>query len=376
MPLPPAPFDALATPVADFDAAGRLVDCNPALASWLGVSPRRLHGLSLDALDAEGGRLSALWPDLGAGGGAALRVHRARLAFPGGAERWAELWLTPTSGGGALLEVHPTGEFPGEDPATTLPAALSAALKGLAHEIRNPLAGMRGAAQLLQRRALARRDNADENELIGLVLSEVDRLAALVERLMNPAPPSALVELNIHTALERVRQLADAEAAWSVKLVRDYDPSLPPVLGDEDRLAQSLWNLVRNALESGASTVSLRTRAEHGVLIGDTAHRLVVRVEIADNGHGVPEDLAERIFLPLVSGRAEGTGLGLPLAQQVAREHGGSLSYRSRPGHTVFTLLLPVPEPAPGEPPAAGADGLADVGIDGTGGAQAEAGNG
>ena len=122
-------------------------------------------------------------------------------------------------------------------------------------------------------------------------------------------------------------------------------PSLPAILGDEDRLAQSLWNLVRNALESGASTVSLRTRADHGVLIGGIAHRLAVRVEIADNGRGVPEDLAERIFLPLVSGRAEGTGLGLPLAQQVAREHGGSLSYRSRPGHTVFTLLLPVPEP-------------------------------
>ena len=151
--------------------------------------------------------------------------------------------------------------------------------------------------------------------------------------------------MNIHGALERVRQLADAQAAWSVKLVRDYDPSLPAILGDEDRLAQSLWNLVRNALESGASTVSLRTRADHGVLIGGIAHRLAVRVEIADNGRGVPEDLAERIFLPLVSGRAEGTGLGLPLAQQVAREHGGSLSYRSRPGHTVFTLLLPVPEP-------------------------------
>ena len=173
----------------------------------------------------------------------------------------------------------------------------------------------------------------------------MDRLAALVDRLMNPAPPQAFAPLNIHGVLERVRQLADAEAAWSIKLVRDYDPSLPDVLGDADRLSQALWNLVRNALESGASTVALRTRAEHGVLIGDVGHRLVLRVEIADNGRGVPEDLAERIFLPLVSGRAEGSGLGLALAQQVAREHGGSLGYRSRPGHTVFTLLLPVPEP-------------------------------
>jgi two-component system nitrogen regulation sensor histidine kinase GlnL len=343
--LPPA-LAELATPLAWVGPGGVLAGCNPAFASWLGVSPRRLQGLPLDAIDAEAGRLAALWPEIGANGGEPLRVHRARLAFPGGSERWAEVWLTPDGQGGACLEAHPTGEFPGEDPATLLPAALSAALKGLAHEIRNPLAGLRGAAQLLGRRAAARGGNEDELDLIELVTTEVDRLAALVERLMNPAPPNALAPLNIHGVLERVRQLADTEAAWSVKLVRDYDPSLPEVLGDADRLAQSLWNLVRNALESGASTVALRTRADHGVLIGESAHRLVVRVEIADDGRGVPEDLAERIFLPLVSGRAEGTGLGLPLAQQVAREHGGSLSYRSRPGHTVFTLLLPVVEPA------------------------------
>ena len=107
-----------------------------------------------------------------------------------------------------------------------------------------------------------------------------------------------------------MRQLADAEAAWSIKLVRDYDPSLPEIDGDADRLTQALWNLVRNALESGAGTVSLRTRAEHHVLIGDAPHRMAVRVEIADDGRGVPEDLAERIFLPLVSGRAEGSGPG------------------------------------------------------------------
>ena len=337
-------LESLATPVARLDAAGCVSGCNSAFASWLGVSVRRLLGLALDALDVEQGRLQAVFARLPERG-EALRVHRARLAFPGGSEHFADLWLSRDADGGAQLEAHPTGEFPGEDPATALPAALSAALKGLAHEIRNPLAGLKGAAQLLQRRAGARPDNGDELELIELIGSEVDRLAALVDRLLNPSPPNQLRPLNIHTVLERVRQLADAEAGWSVKLVRDYDPSLPDIDGDADRLAQSLWNLVRNALESGASTVALRTRAEYHVLIGDTPHKLAVRVEIADNGRGVPDDLAERIFLPLVSGRAEGTGLGLPLAQQVAREHGGSLSYRSRPGHTVFTLLLPVPLP-------------------------------
>ena len=335
-------LDSLSTPVCWTDADSVLVGCNRAFASWLGVSARRLHGLVLGDIDVEGDRLATLIGRL-ADGGEALRVHRARLAFPGGDEHFAEVWLSRPQANRVLLEAHPTGEFPGDDPALALPAALSAALKGLAHEIRNPLAGLKGAAQLLGRRASARADSDDERELIELIGSEVDRLAALVDRLMNPSPPNELELLNIHTVLERVRQLADAEAAWSVKLVRDYDPSLPELEGDVDRLTQSLWNLVRNALESGASTVSLRTRAEFNVLIGDTPHRLAVRVEIADNGRGVPDDLAERIFLPLVSGRAEGTGLGLPLAQQVAREHGGSLGYRSRPGHTVFTLLIPVP---------------------------------
>ena len=338
-------LERLSTPVAWLDAQGCVSGCNAAFASWLGVSARRLQGLSLAELDLDPPRLGEILSRLPAGG-EGLRVQRARLAFPGagGSERFADLWLAAADAQGIVLEAHPTGEFPGEDPAVALPAALSAALKGLAHEIRNPLAGLKGAAQLLARRAQARADGGEETELVELIGSEVDRLAALVDRLMNPAPPRALEPINIHLVLERVRQLADAEAGWAIKLVRDYDPSLPAVAADPDRLAQALWNLVRNALESGASQVSLRTRAEHGVLIGDSAHRLVVRVEIADNGRGVPEDLAERIFLPLVSGRAEGSGLGLALAQQVAREHGGSLGYRSRPGHTVFTLLLPVVE--------------------------------
>ena len=338
----PPPVDSLVTPLAWAGANGVLQGCNPAFASWLGVSARRLVGLPMQDLDAEQGRLAELLPRL-PDTGESLRVRRARLAFPGNAERFADLWVARSDGGGVRLEAHPADEFPGEDPATLLPAALSAALKGLAHEVRNPLAGMKGAAQLLGRRV----DSDDARELVGLIDAEVDRLAALVDRLLNPAPPRDFHPTNIHAVLERVRQLAEVEAGWAIKIVRDFDPSLPEFPGDADRLAQALWNLVRNALESGASLVQLRTRAEHHLLIGDAAHRLVVRVEIADDGRGVPDDLAERIFLPLVSGRAEGSGLGLPLAQQVAREHRGSLSYRSRPGHTVFTLLIPVPDEEP-----------------------------
>ncbi|MBP6299331.1 MAG: PAS domain-containing sensor histidine kinase, partial [Arenimonas sp.] len=171
---------------------------------------------------------------------------------------------------------------------------------------------------------------------------EVVRLTILIDQFLNPAPPKAHKPLNIHSVLETVRQLVDAEAGWSVKIERDYDPSLPTIYGDDDRLTQAVLNLVRNALQSGASTITLRSRAEHQIKIAEKLYRLAIRIEIADNGRGVPDDLQEKIFLPLVSGRAEGTGLGLPLALQIAREHHGSLSFRSRAGHTVFTILLPI----------------------------------
>jgi two-component system nitrogen regulation sensor histidine kinase GlnL len=267
-----------------------------------------------------------------------LRLRRLTFAFPGSDSRlYADALLSRREDGGWWLEAHPVDEFPGEDPATVLPSALSAALKGLAHELRNPLAGLKGAAQLLARRV------ADEEarELTGLIESEVARLTELIDRLLSPAPARAHEPLNIHVVLERVLRLAESDAGWAVKLIRDYDPSLPELPGDADRLTQAVWNLVRNAIEAGAANVSLRTRVERGVRIGDAAHARALRLDIADDGRGVPEALAEQVFLPLVSGRAEGTGLGLALAQQVAREHRGSLSYRSRPGHTVFTLLLP-----------------------------------
>ena len=122
--------------------------------------------------------------------------------------------------------------------------------------------------------------------------------------------------------------------------------ALPDVQGDADRLTQAVLNLVRNAMQAGAATVQLRTRAEHGVRIAEAMHPMVLRLEVVDDGRGVPEDLTDRLFLPLVSGRAEGSGLGLALAQQVVREHSGSLTYRSRPGHTVFTVLLPLHQDA------------------------------
>jgi two-component system nitrogen regulation sensor histidine kinase GlnL len=337
MPESPPPLDLLATPVAWLDAQRCIAGCNAACARWLGVSARRLAGLAFDTLDAEDGRIRDLLARLDDAVDEPLRARRVRLRWPGSEERFADLWLA-RFGGGVLAELHPTDEFPGDDPATALPSALHAALKGLAHEVKNPLAGLKGAAQLLARRS---QGDVDAQRYIEVIRHECDRLAALVDRLLDPTPPRALAPTNVHEALERVRLLAEAEAGWAVRLLRDYDPGLPEVAADADRLTQALWNLVRNAMEAGASEVRLRTRAEHNGLIGEKPFRLALRIEIEDNGRGVPDSLAERIFLPLVSGRAEGSGLGLTLSQQVAREHGASLAYRSRPGHTVFTLLLP-----------------------------------
>ncbi len=340
MPPDTAPaLDQLATPVLWLDADGRIAGANPACARWLGVSLRRLPGLPLAALEAEGDALARALGDTGSDREFA-RLRRVAMAFPGtDIPRFADLLLSRREDGGWWLEAQPVEEFPGEDPAVALPSALSAALKGLAHELRNPLAGLKGAAQLLARR---NQDDATARELTGLIESEVERLAALLDRLLSPSPAKPFEALNIHAVLERVLRLAENDAGWAVKLLRDYDPSLPELEGDADRLTQATWNLVRNAIEAGAASVTLRTRAEHGVRIGDAAPETVLRMEIVDDGRGVPEDLAERLFLPLVSGRAEGSGLGLALAQQVAREHRGSLAYRSRPGHTVFTLLLPL----------------------------------
>ena len=337
--MPPALAPAhalLSTPVLAVGADGVVAEANPACAQWLGVGARRLRGLPLAALEFEGDLL-ARWLDGGAGQDQA-RIRRLPLAFPGAAPRFADIWLTRLEAGGCLLEAHPVDEFPGEDPVAALPSALSASLKGLAHELRNPLAGLKGAAQLLARRA----GDEQSRELTALIGSEVDRLAQLVDRLLSPAPPQPHAPLNIHAVLERVLRLAESDAGWAVKLVRDYDPSLPDLAGDADRLVQATWNLVRNAIEAGAAAVTLRTRAEHAVRIGEEVHALALRLDVVDDGRGVPEALAEQVFLPLVSGRAEGSGLGLALAQQVAREHRGSLAYRSRAGHTVFTMLLPV----------------------------------
>jgi len=229
-----------------------------------------------------------------------------------------------------LVELHASNAEPAG-------LRLSESLRGFAHEVKGPLAGVRGAAQLLRRRL----DAPDLVELAELIMGEVDRVAALSDRLLRAGAKPRLARTNIHEAIERVASLVAAEpSAPSIR--RDYDPSLPLINADADRLQQALLNLARNAVEAGAENLTLRTRAEHSARIGERTLRLALRIDVCDDGRGVPTDLAETLFEPMVSGRADGSGLGLAIAREIAREHGGELGYASRPGATVFTVMLPV----------------------------------
>ena len=219
-------------------------------------------------------------------------------------------------------------------------AANRAVVRGLAHEIKNPLGGLRGAAQLLER---ALPDPALK-EYTTIIIREADRLRALVERMTGPARPLRKQPSNIHQIFEHVRGLILAEVPEGIALERDYDPSLPEFQADPDQLIQAVLNIVRNAVQAlnGRGAICLRSRVERQMTVGQRRHRLVLRAEIEDNGPGIPEDIAEHIFYPLVTGRADGVGLGLSIAQAIASQHGGLIECASRPGRTVFTLFLPL----------------------------------
>ncbi len=213
-------------------------------------------------------------------------------------------------------------------------------LRGLAHEIRNPLGGLRGAAQLLA-------GELEEDDLqiyTDVIIGEADRLRKLVDSMFEPKVIPAKQELNIHNVLEHVRHLAVAEIPEGVRFKTDYDPSIPPLYADRDLLVQAMLNLVGNALRAvdTQGDVSLKTRVLRQCTIGDTFHRLAVQVSVIDNGCGVADELKPQIFFPMVSGSAEGTGLGLPIAQSLVHLHGGLIEFDSVPGLTEFRVLLPL----------------------------------
>jgi len=219
-------------------------------------------------------------------------------------------------------------------------------VRGLGHEIKNPLGGIRGAAQLLA-------SELHENELkdyTNVIIEEADRLVGLIDRLTGQYKKPALQEVNIHEVLERVYNLVIAETRGSIRLVRDYDPSIPELVGDLGQLIQAVLNIVRNAMQSIMESdqkimdpkIILRTRTMNHVTIGSSMHKLAAKVEIIDNGPGIKKDIIETIFYPLISGRAQGTGLGLSLSQNILKNHNGLIECDSENGRTCFRLFLPV----------------------------------
>jgi len=218
--------------------------------------------------------------------------------------------------------------------------ASRAVIRGLAHEIKNPLGGLRGAAQLLEREL----PNDTLKEYTGIIIGEADRLQSLVNRMLGPNALPQRREINIHQVVERVRSLAAAEAPPGVKIIRDYDPSIPDFMADPDQLIQAVLNIVRNALQAvgDEGEIILRTRSIRQATIGHHHYKLAARIDIIDNGSGIPQDMLENIFFPMVTSRPDGTGLGLPIAQDLVNQHSGLIECNSEEGKTAFTLLLPI----------------------------------
>ena len=217
-------------------------------------------------------------------------------------------------------------------------------IRQLAHEIKNPLGGLRGAAQLLERELL----DPALREYTRVIISEADRLAHLLDSMLGPGRPPSKQVINVHELLERVYHLLRSEAPESIAIERDYDPSLPPLAVDPNHIIQAMLNLGRNSIQSlkdaggNSPRLILRSRVDANGRIGAHRHRLVASIQFEDNGPGVPPEIRDTIFYPLVSGRSEGTGLGLGIAQDLVSRHGGLIEFDSAPGRTIFVIALPM----------------------------------
>jgi len=346
-------LDALVTGVFLLDPGMRVCYLNSAAQTLIGLGSKQVLGRRLADVMRGAETLSAL-------------LERARLAGEGVVQR--ELTWPVPGAGERILDCSVSQVMLGNGPMRMLVEleditqhrrlarenALLAQIGGsrlmvrqLAHEIKNPLGGLRGAAQLLERELL----DPSLREYTRVIISEADRLTALLDSMLGPGRPPARQSTNVHELLERVYHLLRSEAPRDVVIERDYDPSLPALTVDPNHIIQAMLNLGRNALQAlgGANVTSpkltLRTRAEAGVSIGATRHRAVALIEFEDNGPGVPVGIRDTLFYPLVSGRADGTGIGLGIAQDLVSRHGGLIEFDSLPGRTVFTILLPLDSP-------------------------------
>ncbi len=319
----------------------------------LAVSGQRSHGQFISELFTESPEA------LGALRQAVEQAHpftkrEATLVTLGGQPLTVDYAVTPIVEHGRnrlLVEVHPRDRLlriTKEEAQQSQLETSRMLVRGLAHEIKNPLGGIRGAAQLLAR------ELPDEalRDYTNVIIEEADRLRNLVDRMLGTNKLPQLRPANIHEVLERVASLVEAESQGRVPLLRDYDPSIPEVLIDQEQMIQAVLNIARNALQAlgdsrqPAPQITLRSRALRQFTIGHQRHRLAVRIEIIDNGPGIPPELQETIFYPMVSGRPDGTGLGLAIAQSIISQHQGLVECESQPGHTVFSISLPLEQGA------------------------------
>jgi two-component system, NtrC family, nitrogen regulation sensor histidine kinase GlnL len=345
-------LDALSTGILMLDAQLCPIYANVAAQDLLAFSLNMSRGRPFgDFLHDAGALIGILKRALESGEGIADRELQLKPASSPREPRILDVTVTPlpgVTGTHLLIELADTTQRQRISRDNDLLARLDGSrlmIRQLAHEIKNPLGGLRGAAQLLERELPA----PELREYTQVIIGEADRLTALVESIAGPGRPPQKTLMNVHEICEHVYHLMRAEARSGVLVERDYDPSLPNAMLDRHQLIQALLNVGRNALQALSSQgdsghVVLRTRARSNVSIGSVRHRLVAAVQVEDSGPGVPEQLRASIFYPLVTGRPNGTGLGLAVAQELVTRNGGIIEFESEPRRTVFTLLVPLGE--------------------------------
>jgi two-component system, NtrC family, nitrogen regulation sensor histidine kinase GlnL len=339
-------LDNMTTSVLLVDEQQQLLYINVAAETLLGVSRNQALGRSLPELLRGSVELTNLISRALESWQPYARRELTIQSPNGGEELIIDCAVTPVddagSAAGVLLEISDATQHQRLTRETALLNQIGGSrlmIRQLAHEIKNPLGGLRGAAQLLERQL----SDATMREYTSIIISEADRLKALVDSLLGPGRAPNKEMVNIHELVQHVRQLLLAEAPPGIAIERDYDPSLPPLLLDRNQLIQAMLNLGRNAVQAmnTSGQLTLRTRALTNVNISTRRYRLVASVQFEDNGPGVPEHLQSTLFYPFVTGRQEGTGLGLAVAQDLVSRHSGLIEFESRPGRTTFTMLLP-----------------------------------
>ena len=339
-------LDGIATCVVWLDADGAVLHLNEPAEDLFGISRNQAAGRAMRDLLKANLELDGMITRARAAG---AQYSRRELPFepgPGAMTRFVNVTVTPYDApglpGGSLVEIADVTQHQRILRETALLTQLGgsrAMVRQLAHEIKNPLGGLRGAAQLLERQL----KDASLHEYTAVIIAEADRLAALVDALLGPGQPPQKEPVNIHELVQHVGHLLAAEAPAGVAIERDYDPSLPRLRLDRNQIIQALLNLGRNAIQAVGERgrIVLRTRALTNASIGNRRYRVVASIQIEDDGPGVPADLKDTVFYPLITGRQGGTGLGLAVAQDLIGRHDGLVEFDSRPGHTVFTILLP-----------------------------------